>query len=117
MQAAHVRREQRFGLSIPMARLTQNAELARALGEAQIFVQGSIDMLLTMRDGSLILMDYKTDRISDTERQNEVLLRERMRERHGNQLICYAEAVRAFFGKAPERCCIYSLPLGRMIEM
>ena len=44
-------------------------------------------------DGRLILVDYKTDRITDEERANPALLAARLKERHGHQLTCYANAM------------------------
>ena len=110
--AKKVQRELKFGILTPMKTLTQNKELAEKLGEESLFVQGSIDLLLTMPDGRLILVDYKTDRISDEERANPALLATRLRERHGHQLDCYAEAIRDLLGRAPDEMRIYSLPLG-----
>ncbi len=117
LRAASVRREQKFGIFVPMATLTQNPALTDAVGDAPLFVQGSIDLLLEMSDGSLILVDYKTDRILDGERADEALLLRRMKERHGEQLACYREAVTRLFGKAPDRVLLYSLPLGRALAL
>lgn len=113
--AVSVRRELKFGILEPMRNLTKNAELAALLGEESLFVQGSIDLLLTMPDGRLILVDYKTDRIDDSERKNPALLAARMKERHGHQLSAYAEAVRELLGRAPDEVRIYSLPLGKSL--
>ena len=113
--AVSVRRELKFGILEPMRNLTKNAELAALLGEESLFVQGSIDLLLTMPDGRLILVDYKTDRIDDSERKNHALLAARMKERHGHQLSAYAEAVRELLGRAPDEVRIYSLPLGKSL--
>ena len=43
--------------------------------------------------------------------------KQRMQQKHGNQMACYAEAVKALFGKAPDQRYIYSLPVGRMVGM
>ena len=110
--AEKVQRELKFGILEPMRNLTKNAELAALLGDESLFVQGSIDLLLTMPDGRLILVDYKTDRITDEERADPELLAKRLKERHGHQLACYAEAVRDLLGRAPDEMRIYSLPLG-----
>ena len=110
--AEKVQRELKFGILEPMCNLTKNAELAALLGDESLFVQGSIDLLLTMPDGRLILVDYKTDRITDEERADPELLAKRLKERHGHQLACYAEAVRDLLGRAPDEMRIYSLPLG-----
>ena len=37
--------------------------------------------------------------------------------RHGDQLACYTRAVKDLFGRAPDACFIYSLPLGRSIPI
>ncbi len=115
--AANIQRELKFGVLTPMRTLTQNKELAKKLGKETLFVQGSIDLLLTMPDGRLILVDYKTDRISDEERANPALLAKRLGERHGHQLACYAEAVRDLLGRAPDEMRIYSLPLGASLQI
>ena len=98
-----------------MRTLTQNEVLAEQLGEETLFVQGSIDLLLTMPDGRLILVDYKTDRINDEERANPSLLAKRLGESHRHQLACYAKAIRDLLGRAPDEMRIYSLPLGASV--
>ena len=115
--AAKVERELKFGILTPMRTLTQNEELAKKLGDETLFVQGSIDLLLTMPDGRLILVDYKTDRISNEERANLSLLAKRLGERHGHQLSSYAEAVRDLLGHTPDEMRIYSLPLGASVKI
>ena len=115
--ATKIERELKFGILTPMRTLTQNEELAAQLGEETLFVQGSIDLLLTMPDGRLILVDYKTDHISDEERANPALLAKRLKDRHGHQLACYADAVRELLGCAPDEMRIYSLPLGASLQL
>ena len=73
------------------------------------------NLLFTIPDGRLILVDYKTDRITDEERADPALLAKRLKERHGHQLACYAEAVRDLLGRAPDEMRIYSLPLGKSL--
>ena len=113
--AKRVRREQKFSLFVPLSELTKNATLAENLAGHTLFVQGSIDLLLEEEDGSLILIDYKTDRITKEERADRASLLERMRRRHGDQLSCYAVAVEQLFGRRPDRVYLYSLPLGEAI--
>lgn len=117
LSAARVERELKFGILTPMRTLTENEALAQQLGEESLFVQGSIDLLLTMPDGHLILVDYKTDRISDEERADPTLLAKRLGDAHGHQLACYAEAVRDLLGRAPDEIRIYSLPLGASVKI
>ena len=110
--AKKIQRELKFGILTPMNTLTQNEELSKKLGKETLFVQGSIDLLLTMPDDRVILVDYKTDRITGEERANPALLAARQKERHGQQLTCYAEAIRDLLGREPDEMRIYSLPLG-----
>ena len=115
--ATKIERELKFGVLTPMRTLTQNEALATQLGDETLFVQGSIDLLLIMPDGRLILVDYKTDRISNEERANPALLATRLGKVHRHQLACYAEAVRDLLGRAPDEMRIYSLPLGASVRI
>ena len=117
LRASKVYREQKFGLHIPMSELTSREDMREVLGEHTIFVQGSIDLLIQTRDGQLWLVDYKTDHVTPAERKNPTLLAKALKERHGVQLSYYAKAVKALFGKEPDKICIYSVPLGKTIEM
>lgn len=117
LQAEKIRREQKFGLFLPMESLTQNEALAHELAGQRVFVQGSIDLLLEMADGRLILVDYKTDHITDAAQAAPSLLQAEMQRAHGEQLACYATAVKVLFGKAPDEVRIYSLPLGATVPI
>ena len=115
--AKSVRREQKFGMSLPLASLTSNRSQKDRMGEHTVFVQGSIDLLLEMQNGELWLVDYKTDAVTATERRDQKLFAERMQKAHGNQLYYYAKAVKRLFGKPPAKSFIYSLPLGSAVEI
>ncbi len=115
--AAHVRREFRFGMFLPAANFTENEELREIVKNKNIFVQGSIDIIIETASGELIICDYKTDRISAEERADRKLLIKSMKERHGEQIKQYRTAVERIFGKTPEKIFIYSLALGDTIEM
>ncbi len=114
--AKKIYRELRFALFMPLRNFTINQSLAEALGEQSLFVQGSIDLLLEMPDGALVLFDYKTDRIHEEQVVSPEAIREKMRNAHGDQLAVYAKAVTEMFGKAPNRIFLYSLPLGTALE-
>lgn len=116
-QAEEVRREFKFSRLIPLSTLTANDELASALGDRTLFVQGSIDLLCFYPDGTVELCDYKTDHITPAERKDPCLLQKRMQERHGDQLAQYAAAVEETFGKRPSKAYVYSLPLGDAVEI
>ena len=117
LDAKKVYREQKFGLHIPMRELTSDQARQKSLGDHTIFVQGSIDLLLQTADDRLVLVDYKTDRVSDSESADLSLLAKHMKARHGVQLSYYAKAVTELFGKSPDRICIYSVPLGKALDI
>lgn len=115
--AETVYREQQFSLSVPLSALTLTDADAPLYRQQTVLVQGSIDLLLQMKDGRLVLVDYKTDHLSHAEQANRNVLVENMTEKHGDQLSCYARAVRDLFGKAPDEVYIYSLPLGACVPI
>lgn len=117
LSAKEVRREQRFGLHLPMREMTRDPALCERLGDHTIFVQGSIDLLIRTERDELFLIDYKTDRLSDAERGDRTLLAKVFADRHGDQLRCYVRAVESLFGARPDRVFIYSLPLGDTVEI
>jgi ATP-dependent helicase/nuclease subunit A len=110
-------REQKFGIEIPLSEFTLSRKNEDILSNHSIFVQGSIDLLIQTVDGKLLLIDYKTDKIAEEIRSSEAELVKRMISEHGNQLGCYRRAACQLFGKYPDSTLIYSLPLGRMIEI
>ena len=112
-----VKREFRFSRLVPLSKLTSNQELAEALKDRTLFVQGSIDLLCTFADGRMELCDYKTDHVTAAERSDISLFQKRMQERHGDQLAQYAAAVEEIFDKRPAKAYIYSLPLGKAVEI
>ncbi len=115
--AERIYREQKFSINIPFSELTSAPEKAECFANHSLFVQGSIDLILEMQDGRRVLIDYKTDRISEQERHDPALLRARMQATHGTQLSYYCRAVEQLFGAQPDKVYIYSLPLGRLIEI
>lgn len=109
--AKELHREFRFHVSLPAENFTRTKkELYRG---ADLFLQGVADLLILRADGSLLLVDYKTDRIphdlSDKE-ASELLF-----SRHSTQLTAYAGALAEIFGTAPD-IAIYSLPRAKMFK-
>ncbi|MBQ8433044.1 MAG: UvrD-helicase domain-containing protein [Clostridia bacterium] len=117
LQAKALYREQKFGLHIPMGELTQRKERRQQLSEHTLFVQGSMDLFLIMPDGKRRLIDYKTDHVTDWEREHLPRLVANMKKKHGTQLLYYAKACKALFGAYPDEIYIYSLPLGQALEI
>ena len=114
--AENIRREFQFGLFRSAADFTENPTLQQAVAEKQIFVQGSIDLIIESADG-ITICDYKTDRITPEEMSDRALLASNLKERHESQLEEYRFAVKEIFGVEPKRVCIYSIPLGEVIDI
>lgn len=115
--AARVLREQKFGLFLPLSELTNDDALSEQLRGQELFVQGSIDLVLVDANGRISLYDYKTDHITEEERNDRALLRSHLTERHGNQLNCYARAIENLFGKRPDKTYLFLLALGEAVEI
>ena len=106
LAAKTVWRELQFNRFLPYHTLTEQPEMAKELGDASLYVQGSLDLLFLDETGALTLCDYKTDRLRDesfgadsdpTHRQE--MIRAQLLRDHGDQLTIYADAVRGMFGK------------------
>ncbi len=113
-KAKRIWREQHFDRFIPYADLTKNAVLAQQLQGYTLYVQGSIDLIVEDEQNQLWLFDYKTDRLVSNDPN---AIRDRMLEHHADQLRIYVEAMKDLFGRRPDHVCIYSLPLGRSIDL
>ena len=117
LSARKIHRELRFNVYLPAAHFTSIEELRAAYRDRDILVQGVIDCIIERDDGSIILCDYKTDRLSREELSNRTLAERKLRDKHSMQLGLYSLAIEKIFGKTPERIEIYSLPLGDTISV
>lgn len=115
--ATHMERELKFHRFIPLRELTSDPELAKALEERTLYVRGSIDLLCEYEDGRIEICDYKTDHVTKEERDDPALLVSRLKEKHGPQLLQYALAVEERYHRKPDAVYIFSLPLGKAIEI
>ena len=115
--AQRIEREKRFARFVPLSELTDKAELAEALGDRSLFVQGSIDLIAFYEDGSMEICDYKTDAITSEERRDLALLQKRMQLTHGEQLKQYVSAAKELYGDRHIRVSVFSLPLGESLEI
>ncbi len=117
LSSPRIHRELRFHAALPAAAFSLDGERRRALGDESLLVQGVIDCVYFRPDGSYVLLDYKTDRLSAAERKNRSLAEEKLRTRHGQQLSYYAHAAKEIFGKAPSEVLIYSCPLADTVRV
>ena len=74
--------------------------------EGQVLVQGVIDAWFENEDGTLSVLDFKTDRV----KEERVLV-----ERHRDQLLLYGKALEKLTGKAVRDIYLYSFALGKEI--
>ncbi len=115
-----LRREFRFNVLMPAAEFTEDAALAAKLSEegVKITVQGVVDCVFRDPDtGELVLIDYKTDRVTAEEWRDSALADAAFRERHKNQLVYYKRICSRLFGEEISSAMVYSTVLGRCIEM
>ena len=120
LRSPMVRREFRFNALLPAERFTSDAAFAAKLRERgiRITVQGVVDCVYRDPDtGRLILVDYKTDRLTAEETRDPALAAEKLRSRHRNQLAYYREICSAMFEEEIAEARIYSTVLGRCVEV
>ena len=115
--ASRLYRELRFNVRIPAERFTEDPEAVLAYEGREVLVQGVIDCIAIGADGSVLLVDYKTDRLTDCELSDRSEAERTLRARHGVQLSYYAMAVERIFGVRPTAVEVYSLPLGDTVNV
>ena len=101
--SSNVVREKRFNVLLPAKELLGS--------EGKVLVQGVIDAWFEEADGTVTVVDFKTDRVKEADGE-EILLK-----RHGEQLHLYALAVEQLTEKKVGKKLIYSFCLGRAIEV
>ena len=116
LAARRVLRELRFHAKLPASLFTADEEKRRALEGASLLVQGIMDCVIEEADGSLLLIDYKTDRVRTAPAHRDAS-RRLLADKHRRQLTYYAKAAEQIFGKAPSRVAVYSLALGECIDI
>ena len=104
LNAKEIKREFRFNLMMDACDLSSDKELK----SKQVLVQGILDCVYETQDNELILVDYKTDKVSD------VL---ELKDRYEFKLSYYKKACEMMFERPISRVIIYSLPLARSIEL
>ncbi len=110
-------RELRFNSRLDSTLFTEDKERAAALDGTTVLVQGVIDCIIEDSDGELHLVDYKTDRMTREEFKSHALAEKKMNDKHALQLTYYSLAIEKMFGKRPKTVRVYSLPLGRCLDI
>ena len=101
---------------LPAEDFTTDPEAKGRLAGETLFIQGVMDAIYVTADGSLTLVDYKTDRLTRAELRDPALARAKLLRRHSEQMRYYAEAAKRIFGQAPKRVLLYSLHAGRSFD-
>lgn len=117
LNAKKIIREQRFNILLPCQFFTEDVELRKTIGNENIAVQGVIDLLLIDEQDNILLFDYKTDRLSTSELDDDNLTSKKMNDLHGLQLSYYAEAIKRLFGKSPEKVAVYSTHSAKLFDI
>ena len=107
LKAKRVIREFRFNVMLDASEFSTDG----ALQNERVLVQGVTDCIYENEQGELILVDYKTDYV--TEDNYESVLR----ERHTTQLTYYKKACELMFEKPVSKVLIYSVPLAKSLSI
>lgn len=118
-RAVRVRREFRFNAALPACGFTRDEALAEKLRETgtDVIVQGVVDCLFEEADGRVVLVDYKTDRLSAQEIREPALAAKKLCARHADQLRYYRAVCARMLARPVDECLIYSLPLGEALSV
>ncbi len=111
-------RERQFIIGIPIEELAAHQELVPGAenlplsdpfrrGGDFVMIQGIIDLYFEEEDG-LVLLDYKTDRVSEAEE---------LTERYRVQLDYYQKALERLTGRVVKERYLYSFALNRLIQI
>ncbi len=100
-----VKREMRFITEMPAGRF--DATLPEAVSGEPVIIQGSVDLVFE-EDGKLVILDFKTDRITDEEK---------LKTAYAEQLNIYAAACAKIFEKPIGESLLYSFKLGKTVKI
>ena len=101
-----VMREKRFNVRLAASDFTEDTTLAKELENEHILVQGIIDCFFENPDGSLTLLDYKTDYIPPEMSREEA--KKLLLDRHSLQLSYYKQALEKISLRTVTSTLIYS---------
>ena len=105
MKSENVHREYNFAVNISACEL--DSELPEQFSDELVMVQGAVDCFFE-EDGEIVIVDYKTDRVSDEAQ---------LRDRYSAQLELYRAAIEQSTEKIVKQCVLYSVTLGKTVEI
>ena len=80
-------------------------------GDRKILLQGTMDCFFVEEDGTIVLMDYKTDRVTNAYAAKNAA------KRYEVQMRYYKQALSEILRKPVKRCYLYFLECGELVEM
>lgn len=118
-KAKKVIKERRFNAELPAYEFTTDDELRKKLEEGgdTITIQGVVDCMFYDEDGKLVLIDYKTDTLTEAEKKDKALAAKKLIPRHKTQLETYSKICASILGRSFDEVYIYSVPLGDVIDI
>lgn len=113
-RARKVEKEFRFYTSLPAYHLTENDPWKQKLMEQKttVMIQGVVDCFFEDENGQYVLIDYKTDHLSDDVAKDREKAKELLLTRHRTQLSFYRQACEQMMNQAIHEVYIFSLSLG-----
>ena len=102
-----LKRELRFNVMLSAKDFTADPELQKE----KILVQGVVDAIFEDEDGKLILVDYKTDKVTNKNYENI------LKDRYTSQLLYYKKAIELIYEKPLDKVLLYSVPLAKTVEL
>lgn len=103
--SGNVYREKKF--IIGMSACEFDEKLPERFDNEKVIVQGILDCAFE-EDGEIVIIDYKTDRVTSSEQ---------LRERYAGQLKIYEKAVRECLGKNVKETLLYSFSLETTVKI
>ncbi len=107
LNAKNIIREFRFNVMLNASEFTSDERLK----DETVLVQGVTDCIYENSDGELILVDYKTDKVTEENYISELT------RKHTTQLTYYKKACEMMFERPISKVLIYSVPLAKTVEI
>lgn len=105
LRSPSVSREYNFAVNISVRELYP--DLPDEFKNELVMVQGAVDCFFE-EDGEIVIIDYKTDRVSRPEQ---------LTERYTDQLRLYRSAIEQITEKRVKECVLFSVSLGKTVEI
>lgn len=113
--AKEIYREYRFLVGMPASEFTSDDSYGEKIADVEMLVQGVIDCFFVLPDGTIKLVDYKTDYVDYND--DIEIVEETLKNEHKNQLAYYSEAITKLCGKKVSHASIYAFAIGREIAV